>query len=243
MTAAPYTAVITGGAGGIGGATAAAMLARGWRVIALDRAAPEAPPPGLIHVAADLLDPAATARAAAGIAAAHEVTHLVHAAGAIRPAPLEEARAEDMLALAQLHLAAALTLAQAFLPAMKARRFGRILFVGSRAALGVPTRSAYAATKAGMAGLARTWALELAPHGITVNTVAPGPVRTPNFWQIVPQGSAREADIAARIPVGRLGEPGDVARALMFFADPEAGFVTGQTLHVCGGASVGAFSL
>jgi NAD(P)-dependent dehydrogenase (short-subunit alcohol dehydrogenase family) len=243
MTGAPFTAVVTGGASGIGRATAGAMLARGWRVIALDREAPADPPRGLVHVAADLLDPGATRAAAAAIASGHEVTHLVHSAGLIWPAPVESARPEDILGLAQLHLAAALTLAQAFLPAMKARRFGRILFVGSRAALGVPTRSAYGATKAAMVGMARTWALELAPHGITVNVVAPGPVRTPNFWDIVPKDSPREAELAARIPVGRLGEPADVARALMFFADPEAGFVTGQVLHVCGGASVGAFSL
>ncbi len=243
MTGGPFTAVVTGGASGIGRATAEAMLARGWTVIALDRAAPADAPPGLIHAAADLLDPVATRAAAAAIAAGHAVTHLVHNAGAIRPAPVEAARPEDILGLAQLHLAAALTLAQAFLPAMKGRRFGRILFTGSRAALGVPTRTAYGATKAAMAGMARTWALELAPHGITVNVVAPGPIRTPNLWEIIPKDSAREAELAARIPVGRLGEPEDVARAMMFFADPAAGFVTGQVLYVCGGASVGAFAL
>jgi NAD(P)-dependent dehydrogenase (short-subunit alcohol dehydrogenase family) len=126
---------------------------------------------------------------------------------------------------------------------MRARRFGRVLFTGSRAALGVPTRSAYAATKAGLIGLARTWALELAPQGITVNVVSPGPIRTQNFWDIVPRDSEAETALAARIPVGRLGEPADVARALMFLADPDAGFITGQVLMVCGGASVGTISL
>jgi NAD(P)-dependent dehydrogenase (short-subunit alcohol dehydrogenase family) len=79
------------------------------------------------------------------------------------------------------------------------------LFNGSRAALGVPTRTAYSATKAGIIGMARTWALELAPHGITVNVVAPGPVQTDNFWGIIPKGSDREAELAKQIPVGRLG--------------------------------------
>jgi len=89
------------------------------------------------------------------------------------------------------------------------------------------------------AGMARTWALELAEHGITVNVVAPGPILTDNFWGIVPKGSAQEDDLARRIPVGRLGTPQDVTRAFMFLADPDAGFITGQTLFVCGGASIG----
>ncbi|MEL6236928.1 MAG: SDR family oxidoreductase, partial [Pseudomonadota bacterium] len=95
----------------------------------------------------------------------------------------------------------------------------------------------------GMIGMARTWALELAPHGITVNTVAPGPVRTDNFWGIVEKDSAREAALAQRIPVGRLGEVGDITRAFLYFCDPENGFVTGQTLYVCGGASIGMLNL
>jgi 3-oxoacyl-[acyl-carrier protein] reductase len=126
---------------------------------------------------------------------------------------------------------------------MKARQFGRILFNGSRAALGVPTRTAYAATKAGMIGMARTWALELAPHGITVNVVAPGPIQTDNFWGIIPKGSAREEDLGKRLPVGRLGTVRDVSNAFLFFCDPGNGFVTGQTLYVCGGSSVGTLSL
>ncbi|PKP79471.1 MAG: short-chain dehydrogenase, partial [Alphaproteobacteria bacterium HGW-Alphaproteobacteria-2] len=132
---------------------------------------------------------------------------------------------------------------QAVLPAMKARGFGRILFNGSRAALGVPTRTAYAATKAGQIGLARTWALELAPHGITVNVVAPGPIQTENFWGIIPKGSERETDLARRIPVGRLGTAEDVSRAFLFFCDPASSFVTGQVLYVCGGSSLGTIAL
>lgn len=126
---------------------------------------------------------------------------------------------------------------------MKERRFGRIMFNASRAALGAPTRTAYSATKAGMIGMARTWALELAKHQITVNIVAPGPIQTDNFWDIVPKGSEREAELATRIPVGRLGTVDDVANAFMFFADQKSSFVTGQTLFVCGGASVGAMSI
>jgi 3-oxoacyl-[acyl-carrier protein] reductase len=136
-----------------------------------------------------------------------------------------------------------LILLQAFLPSMKMHNFGRVMFNGSRAALGVPTRTAYAATKAGIIGMARTWALELAPHGITVNVVSPGPVQTDNFWDIIPKGSTREADLAKRIPVGRLGRVQDISNAFLFFCDPDNGFVTGQNLYVCGGGSVGALSL
>jgi NAD(P)-dependent dehydrogenase (short-subunit alcohol dehydrogenase family) len=161
----------------------------------------------------------------------------------IWPNLIEEAKPSDIAGLAQLHLGSALTLTQAALPAMKARKFGRIMFNGSRAALGVPTRTAYSATKAGIIGMARTWALELAPFGITVNVVAPGPIQTDNFWGIIKKDSPEEAALAKRIPIGRLGTPEDVSNAFLFFCDPKNSFVTGQTLYVCGGASVGAMSL
>jgi NAD(P)-dependent dehydrogenase (short-subunit alcohol dehydrogenase family) len=150
---------------------------------------------------------------------------------------------QDLNALVNLHLTAAVLLMQATLPAMKAANFGRVVLVSSRSVLGLPTRTVYSATKAGMLGMARTWALELAPHGITVNVVAPGPVQTANFHSIVPEGSPQVEKIAAAIPVKRLGQPDDVARAVLFFADREAGFVTGQVLYVCGGTSVGTLTL
>jgi 3-oxoacyl-[acyl-carrier protein] reductase len=238
-----FTAVITGGNKGIGADLARRMLAEGYRVVSVSRHAPDFVHERLSSVEADLLDPAAVAEAAQEIAGRHDVTHFVQNAGLVWPNLIEDAKAEDIAGLAQLHLGSALTLLQAFLPAMKARKFGRVLFNGSRAALGAKTRTAYGATKAGMVGMARTWALELAPHGVTVNVVAPGPILTDNFWGIIPKGSPQEADLATRIPVGRLGTVEDVTNAFMFFADAKAGFVTGQTLYVCGGASVGGFQL
>ena len=157
--------------------------------------------------------------------------------------PIERASVDDLAALGQLHLGAALTLVQAALPGMKQRRFGRIILIASRAALGLATRTAYSATKSGMFGMARTWALETAPHGITVNLVAPGPIETDMFYEIVPQGSPKVEQLARTIPVGRVGRPEDVARAVMFFASRDADFITGQALYVCGGASVGSISL
>jgi NAD(P)-dependent dehydrogenase (short-subunit alcohol dehydrogenase family) len=94
-----------------------------------------------------------------------------------------------------------------------------------------------------MIGMARTWALELAPFGITVNVIAPGPIKTDNFWGIVEKGSEQETALADRIPVGRLGEVEDVSNAFLFFCDPATSFITGQTLYVCGGASVGSVSI
>ena len=153
-------------------------------------------------------------------------------------------RQEDLSDLTQLHLGAALLIVQAALPGMRERKFGRIVLISSRAALGLPTRTVYSATKAGMIGMARTWALELAPLGITVNVVAPGPIQdTEMFGQVVPPDSAPAAALAQAIPVRRLGRSDDVARAVMFFADQECSFITGQVLYVCGGASVSSFSL
>ena len=238
-----YTAVITGGSKGIGADLGERLLEQGYRVVSLARHAPDRSHPNLEHVEVDLLDPEAVARVAADIAARHRVTHLIHNAGLIWPNLIEDATPADIAGLSQLHLGSALTLLQAALPAMKAGGFGRVLFNASRAALGAPTRTAYSATKAGMIGMARTWALELAPHGITVNVVAPGPILTDNFWGIIPKGSDREAELAQRIPVGRLGTVEDVTRAFLFFCDPGSGFVTGQTLFVCGGASIGSLSL
>ena len=238
-----YTAIITGGNKGCGADLAAQLLERDYTVISVARRDPDVSHPKLYSVNADLLDPAAVMRAAKHIEAEFSVTHLVHNAGLIWPNLVEEAKPEDIAGLAQLHLGSALTLLQATLPYMKEQGFGRVMFNASRAALGAPTRTAYGATKAGMIGMARTWALELAKYGITVNVVAPGPILTDNFWGIVEKDSDQQAALAKRIPVGRLGKVQDVTNAFLFFCDPQNSFVTGQTLYVCGGVSVGTLSI
>jgi NAD(P)-dependent dehydrogenase (short-subunit alcohol dehydrogenase family) len=234
------TAIVTGASGGIGAAIAKALLADGYRVISLALDKPAWSHPQLHARTVDLSDPAATAAAAAEIAREHRVTHLVHNAGVIRPNPVEAVTAADITALAQLHLGAAVTLLGATVPRMKQEGFGRVVLISSRAALGATGRTAYSATKAGIIGMGRTWALELAPFGITVNMVAPGPIQgTQMFHEIIPAGSERETQLAAAIPMRRLGQPEDVATAVRFFAGREASFITGQVLYVCGGASVG----
>jgi len=233
-------AIVTGGSAGIGKAIVRHFLNLKFEVISLDLQPAD---PKARSMIVDLTDATATAQAAAEIARSRQVTTVVHNAGAIRPALLPEVKLADFNALVNLHLSAAILLTQASLPAMKAAGFGRVVLVSSRAVLGLPTRTSYSATKAGMLGMARTWALELAPMGITVNVVAPGPIQTANFHSIVPEGSPQVDRVIQGIPVKRLGQPEDVARAVMFFAAPEAGFVTGQVLYVCGGTSVGSLAL
>jgi len=236
-------AIVTGGSAGIGAAICRRMIGAGYEVVSLARRKPDWADPGLHAVEVDLTDGRATEQAAASLAKEYAISCVIHNAGIVRPNLLPDVRQEDLHDLTQLHLGAAILLAQAALPGMRERNFGRIVLISSRAALGLQTRTAYSATKAGMIGMARTWALELAPFGITVNVVAPGPIQdTDMFRAVMPVGGEREAALARAIPVRRLGRSDDVARAVMFFAAPESSFITGQLLYVCGGASVSSFS-
>jgi NAD(P)-dependent dehydrogenase (short-subunit alcohol dehydrogenase family) len=184
------------------------------------------------------LDEETTRQFAKDLATEKDITHLIHNAGIILPNLLEDMHSDDLLTLTKLHAGSALILMQAFVPFMKDHGFGRVIFNSSRASVGLETRSAYSYSKAGIIGMARTWALELAPFGVTVNTVAPGPVLTDQFWGLVEKDSAQQVKIAASLPVRRIGKPEDVARAILFFSDPENSYVTGQTLYVCGGSSI-----
>ena len=233
--------LLTGGSSGIGAALCRSFLADGYQVISMARRAMTPASHGVHEVLVDLTDAAATREAAFELAGRFPITTVVHNAGAIREKSLEDVTLEDLHALGNLHLAAAMSLVQANVGAMKQQRFGRIVLISSRAALGLAKRTAYSATKAGMLGLARTWALELGSYGITANVVAPGPIAaTEMFDAIIPPDSSKLPRIVDSIPVKRLGRPDDVARAVLFFTAPDAGFVTGQTLFVCGGTSVGS---
>jgi 3-oxoacyl-[acyl-carrier protein] reductase len=232
------TTLITGGNSGIGEALAKKLVEKGQRVVSVGLAQPGRAHNLLAAYRADLTSIAETRAIALAICRDHAIDCLVHNAGVILPNLLPDAKPEDILTLAQLHLGAPLLLTQAAMEGMRARRFGRIVFVSSRAAMGAATRSAYSATKAGVHGMARTWALELASSGITVNVVAPGPILTDNFWGIIPKGSEQQERMARNVPVGRLGSREDVAHAIEFFLDERSDFVTGQVLYVCGGTSL-----
>lgn len=236
-------ALVTGDSAGIGADICKRMLEDGYEVVSLARRAPDWTHPRFTSVQVDLLDATATEEVAQQVARDFPVSHFIHNAGVIWPKLLGEVSLDELQGLTQIHLGAAISLMQAVLPGMSERQFGRVVLMSSRGALGLPTRSAYSATKAGMIGMARTWALELGPRGITVNVVAPGPIQTDMYYAVIEAGSEREKNLAASIPVRRVGRADDVTRAVMFFADPANSFVTGQTLYVCGGASVGSLTL
>jgi NAD(P)-dependent dehydrogenase (short-subunit alcohol dehydrogenase family) len=237
------TVVVTGGSAGIGWAICEDLLTRGYDVVSVARRAPPREAERLHSYETDLADPVATAETAAKIASAHDVTGLVNNAGIIQPALVEAVTRDDLIRLTDLHLGAAITLTQAFLPAMKTGGFGRIVNMSSRAVVGLETRTVYAGTKAALIAMTRTWAMELGPAGITVNAIAPGPVVTDMFTDVVPEESEQANRIAASLPRRRLGTAADVARATWFFLDPDNDWVTGQTLFVCGGASLGSLQL
>jgi len=243
MSEKTFTAVVTGSSSGIGRDIARRMLDRGWRVVGLSVEAHDFEHERFEPVKVDLLDEAAAKEAAAAIATRHTVSHVVHNAGLIWPNMLDDVKPEEIDGLTRIHLTSPMILTQAFVPSMRKNGFGRVVFVSSRASMGVPSRTAYSATKAAIHGMARTWAQELGPDGITVNVVAPGPILTDNFWGVIPKGSERQQRLADQLPVRRLGTVEDVSRAVMFFAEPEAGYVTGQVLFVCGGSSLGGISI
>lgn len=218
-------AVVTGGSAGIGKAVCEHMLADGYEVISLAHRRTEIDHPKLHRIEVDLMDRSATDQAVREMVQRHEVTTVVHNAGVIRSALLPEVKLSDLDALVNLHLGCAIQLLQTTLPAMRTRQFGRVVLLSSRAALGLQTRTSYSATKAEVLGMARTWALELAAEGITVNVVAPGPIRTDMFYDVVQEGSDKERQLASSVPVKRLGESADVARAVAIFRR------RGQRLH------------
>lgn len=233
-----HVALVTGASRGIGAAIVEKLASRGIACVNLDRQPPnDAGKARYIEV--DLSDSGATQQALASVVHEVDVLWLVNNAGIVAPALLEDTRLKDFDMVASVNLRAAIQCAQAVLPAMKAAGRGRIVNISSRAALGKELRTVYAATKAGLIGLTRTWALELGRYGVTVNAVAPGPIDTDLFRDVNPADSLRTRAIIDGVPMRRLGTADDIAHAVCFLLDDGSSFITGQTLHVCGGMSVG----
>jgi NAD(P)-dependent dehydrogenase (short-subunit alcohol dehydrogenase family) len=233
------TALVTGASRGIGRAIAARLLADGWAVINLDNAPPEVEPDlGDCWVEVDLDSVEATQNALRDVLLDGPVSALVNNAAIGRMSALDDTSVEDFDQSVAVNMRAPMLCAQAVIPGMKARGFGRIVNIASRAHLGKALRTSYAATKGAMVSMTKVWALELAPHGISVNAIAPGPIRTALFERANPPDNPRTRQIIDAIPVGRLGEPEDVANTVSFFLDKRAGFVTGQVLYVCGGITL-----
>ena len=233
------TALVTGASRGIGRAIAARLLADGWAVINFDNAPPDVEPDlGDRWVEVDLDSVEATKNALRDVLLDSSVSALVNNAAIGRMSALDDTSVEDFDESVAVNMRAPMLCAQAVIPGMKARGFGRIVNIASRAHLGKALRTSYAATKGAMVSMTKVWALELAPHGVSVNAIAPGPIRTALFERANPPDNPRTRQIIDAIPVGRLGEPEDVANTVSFFLDKRAGFVTGQVLYVCGGITL-----
>jgi 3-oxoacyl-[acyl-carrier protein] reductase len=237
------TALVTGASGGIGGAIARALAQRGARVAlsgtrmeALEALRAELGD-GAAIVAGDLADPASTDRIVADAEKAlGQVDILVNNAGLTRDGLAMRMKDEDWQKVLDVDLTAGFRLARAAMRGMMKRRWGRIIGITSIVGVtGNPGQANYAAAKAGMIGMSKALAQELASRNITVNCVAPGFIATPMTDALAaPQ---RERLLQA-IPAGRLGQAGDVAAAVVYLASEEAAYVTGQTLHVNGGMAM-----
>ena len=231
-------ALITGAARGIGAATARAFADAGARVALLDREAEEleavARETGGAAFPADVTDDAAVRRAVGDVVARWgRLDILVNNAGIVRDAALADVKDEDWAATLDVNLRAAMLCARAAVPHMKAAGFGRILSATSIVARsGNYGQTAYAASKAGIIGLTRTWARELGPKGITANAVAPGFIDT-GMVKSVP--ARVMAELLARTPAGRMGRPDEVASVYLFLASDLASFINGAVVGVDGG--------
>ena len=221
-------AVVTGSSSGIGEAIARRLLAGGWRVTGLDRAPPVIALPAFEAIGVDLTD--SVARAAA-IARLDDVAAIVHAAGLMRVGSLGALDERDGETLWQLHVGCASALADALAPNLPAG--GRIVLIGSLSSRGVAGRSQYAASKAALVALARSWAVELLQRGVTVNVVAPATTATAMLAD-----PARAAVAPVVPPIGRLIRPDEVAALAAFLLSEEAAAITGQEIFICGGATL-----
>ncbi len=233
------TVVVTGGSNGIGRATVERLLDDGYDVVNVDLVAPATSRDRETFLALDITDAVATREALAALIAERPVTRLVNNAGIVKPAGIDDVTIADLQAVVAVNLAGTIACVQALLPAMRAARFGRIVNISSRAALGKAERSVYAATKAGLHGLTKTLALELGPDGISVNAIGPGPIASALFDRVNPPGAPATQAIIDAIPLRRMGEPSEVAHLVASLLDARAGFVTGQVIYVCGGMTVG----
>jgi 3-oxoacyl-[acyl-carrier protein] reductase len=231
------TFLITGASKGIGRAVAEHLDRAGHRVVGIARS-PDLSFPGILFPL-DLSDRVLTQEVLADLASTYEFDGLVNNVGLVRPQVLGDIDLDTFDDVMRVNLHSALQATQTLLPNMRAKAWGRVVNISSLTVLGIPQRTAYAAAKAALISFTRSWALELAQTGVTVNAIAPGPTETELFRANNPPGSEGEARYLAGVPMGRLGQPQEIAAAIAFLLSEQSGFITGQTLFVDGGASIG----
>jgi 3-oxoacyl-[acyl-carrier protein] reductase len=229
--------LVTGVSRGIGAAVAADLTRRGHHVVGLARTKPEGFTGTFVGV--DLNDGDALQFALADLTSRHKILYLVNNAGVAQVAPSDEATLAQFDTMMAVNVRAVMQTMQAVIPAMRQAGFGRIVNIGSRAAMGKDGRLIYGASKAAVLSMTRTVALEYAKTGITANCIAPGPIETAMIKLNYPEGSAPRAALVGQVPMRRMGKPDEIAHAVNYFLDDAAGFTTGQVLYVCGGLSVG----
>ena len=229
--------VITGASKGIGRAAADALVASGWAVIGVARHKPDSFPGQF--VTADLSNFEPTAEVASQLAQRGDVLGIVNNVGAAKHERFGSVDPSTFFEIMKENTQAALQLTQALVPGMRKARFGRIINITSLVTRGLPFRTSYAAAKSALESLTRTMAIELAPDAITANAIAPGPTETELFRANSPPGSEGEKRYLAKVPMGRFAQPEEIAAAVAFLASDSAGFITGQTLFVDGGSSLG----
>ncbi|MCK1544826.1 SDR family oxidoreductase [Bradyrhizobium sp. 179] len=225
--AAPH-GVVTGTSSGIGRAIAMRLISQAWTVTGLDRSPPTIVDAQFRGIETDLTQ---TDEIASTLESITQVSALVHAAGFMRVGRLGELDPDNGATMWRLHVEAAATLANALAPRLP--EGGRIVLIGSRTANGAAGRSQYAASKAALVGMARSWAIELVPRQITVNVIAPAATDTPFL-----RDPNRTGISPVLPPMGRFVEADEVAALAAFLLSPEAGAITGQQILICAGASL-----